>query len=85
LTTIPGAVFSGSVDGHMRAFAAEDGRILWDFDTAREFSTVNGVRANGGSIDGAGAVVAGGMVYVSSGYARNGGMAGNVLLAFGPE
>jgi polyvinyl alcohol dehydrogenase (cytochrome) len=85
VTAIPGAVLSGSVDGHIRAFAAEDGKIVWDFDTAREFPTVNGVHARGGSLDGPGAVVAGGMVYVVSGYARNGGMAGNVLLAFGAE
>jgi polyvinyl alcohol dehydrogenase (cytochrome) len=85
LTAIPGVVFSGSVDGHLRAFATEDGRVLWDFDTARDYQTVNGVRAKGGSLDGAGPVIAGGMVFVNSGYARNGGMAGNVLLAFGPE
>jgi polyvinyl alcohol dehydrogenase (cytochrome) len=59
--------------------------VLWDFDTVRSFETVNGVRATGGAIDGPGAVVAGGMVFVNSGYARTGGMAGNVLLAFGPD
>jgi polyvinyl alcohol dehydrogenase (cytochrome) len=84
VTAISGAVFSGSVDGHIRAFSAEDGKILWDFDTAKSWPTVNGVFAKGGSMDGAGAVVAGGMVYINSGYARNGGMPGNVLLAFGP-
>ncbi len=83
VTAMPGAVFSGAVDGHLRAFATRDGRVLWDFDTAREFVTVNGVAARGGSIDGAGAVIAGGRVYATSGYARNGGMPGNVLLAFG--
>ena len=82
VTAIPGAVFSGSVDGHIRAFAAGDGRVIWDFDTARDFDTVNGVMARGGSLDGDGDVVAGGRVYVTSGYARNGGMPGNVLLAF---
>ena len=85
LTAVQGAVFSGSVDGHLRAFAAEDGHIVWDFDTAKDFPTVNGVEAHGGSIDGAGPVVAGGMVYITSGYARNGGMPGNVLLAFAAE
>jgi polyvinyl alcohol dehydrogenase (cytochrome) len=79
-----GAVFSGSVDGHIRAFSAEDGKVLWDFDTAQTWPTVNGVFARGGSMDGPGAVVAGGMVYVNSGYGRNGGMPGNVLLAFAP-
>jgi polyvinyl alcohol dehydrogenase (cytochrome) len=85
VTAIPGAVFSGAVDGHLRAFAAIDGRVLWDFDTAREFATVNGVPGRGGSIDGAGPVVAGGHVYATSGYSRNGGMPGNVLLAFGAD
>lgn len=85
VTAIPGAVFSGSLDGHLRAFAAEDGKILWDFDTVREFQAVNGVAAKGGSIDGPGAVVVKGMLFVNSGYARFGGMPGNVLLAFAPE
>ncbi len=86
LTVIPGVVFSPSLDGHLRAFSTEDGEMLWDFDTtAQNYSTVNGVPAKGGSIDGAGPVVAGGMVFVNSGYPRNGGMPGNVLLAFAPE
>jgi polyvinyl alcohol dehydrogenase (cytochrome) len=85
VTAIPGVVFSGSVDGHLRAFTTEEGRILWDFDTVREYQTVNRVRAKGGSLDGAGPVIAGGMLFVNSGYARNGGAAGNVLLAFAPE
>jgi polyvinyl alcohol dehydrogenase (cytochrome) len=82
VTAIPGVVFSGSVDGHMRAYAAEDGKILWDFDTARDFETVNGIPGHGGSIDGPGAVVVNGLVYVNSGYSRQSGMPGNVLLAF---
>jgi len=78
-------VFSGSVDGHLRAFNTEGGRVIFDFDTVRDYQTVNGVRAKGGSLDGAGPVVAGGMLFVNSGYSRNGGIAGNVLLAFAPE
>ena len=85
VTAIPGAVLSGAVDGHLRAFAAADGKLLWDFDTAREFTTVNAAPGRGGSLDGAGPVVARGMLYVTSGYSRNGGMAGNVLLAFGDQ
>jgi polyvinyl alcohol dehydrogenase (cytochrome) len=85
LSLIPGVVFSGSLDGHMRAYATEDGEVLWDFDTAKEYSTVNGVPAKGGSLDGAGPVIVGGMIFVNSGYPRNGGMPGNVLLAFAPE
>ena len=84
VTAIPGAVFYPGFcrRGHMRAYAAEDGHILWDFDTARDFETVNGVRGHGGSIDGPGAVIVKGMVFVNSGYSRQSGMPGNVLLAF---
>jgi polyvinyl alcohol dehydrogenase (cytochrome) len=85
LTTAGGAVFSGSLDGHLRAFSARDGGLLWDFDTEREYTTVNGVAGKGGSLDGAGPVIVDGMVYVNSGYPRFGGAAGNVLLAFGTE
>ena len=84
VTAIPGVVFSGSDDGHLRAYATEDGKVLWDFDTVREYQTANGVRGKGGSLDGAGPVLVGGMLFVNSGYARNGGIAGNVLLAFAP-
>lgn len=80
-SSIPGVVFSGSIDGHLRAFSTEDGRLLWDFDTAGVYRTVNGVSAKGGSLDGAGPVIVAGILYVNSGYTRF-GMAGNVLLAF---
>jgi polyvinyl alcohol dehydrogenase (cytochrome) len=82
---IPAAVFVGGLDGYLRAFATADGRLLWEFDTVREFSTVNGVPAKGGAIDGPSPTVANGMVYVSSGYGLFGQLPGNVLLAFGPK
>ena len=82
VTAIPGVVFSGGVDGHMRAYSAQDGRIFWDVDTKGEHRTVNGVPARGGSINGPGPVVVGGMLYVSSGYGLWGGAPGNVLLAY---
>ena len=75
-------VFSGSLDGHLRAYSTRDGTVLWDVDTIRSYDTVNGVKASGGAIDGPGAVVSGGMVFVNSGYMRFGGQPGNVLLAF---
>jgi polyvinyl alcohol dehydrogenase (cytochrome) len=82
VTAIPGIVFSGGVDGHMRAYSAQDGRIVWDVDTKGEHRTVNGVAARGGSIDGPGPVVVGGMLYVTSGYGLWGETPGNVLLAY---
>jgi polyvinyl alcohol dehydrogenase (cytochrome) len=81
-TVIDGVVFAGGLDGHLRAYSTEDGSVIWDFDTAREFETVNGVPARGGSIDGPGPVVARGMVFVHSGYGTFNQMPGNVLLAF---
>jgi polyvinyl alcohol dehydrogenase (cytochrome) len=81
-TVIPGAVFSGSVDGHLRAYSSSTGEILWDTDTAREFKTVNGAPARGGSMDTGGPVIVNGMVFVNSGYGQWGGMPGNVLLTF---
>ncbi|HWN83881.1 MAG TPA: substrate-binding domain-containing protein [Vicinamibacterales bacterium] len=85
VTAIDGAVLSGAMDGHLRAFSSADGTLLWDVDTARRYDTVNGGQGTGGSLDGAGPVVAGGMVFVNSGYPRFGGMPGNVLLAFAPK
>jgi polyvinyl alcohol dehydrogenase (cytochrome) len=82
VSAVPGAVFSGSHDGHLRAYASADGRVIWDFDTGRTFATVNGVPASGGSLDHGGAVIVGGMLYVNSGYGRINGQPGNVLLAF---
>jgi polyvinyl alcohol dehydrogenase (cytochrome) len=85
VTAIDGVVFSGSLDGHLRAYSTADGRVIWDFNTAREFATVNGKPARGGSIDATGAAVAGGLLVVNSGYDQFGGMPGNVVLAFSVE
>jgi polyvinyl alcohol dehydrogenase (cytochrome) len=82
VTAIPGVVFSGGLDGHLRAYAAASGRIIWDVDTKGTYKTVNGTTALGGSLDGPGPVIVGGMLYVNSGYAFTGGAPGNVLLAF---
>jgi polyvinyl alcohol dehydrogenase (cytochrome) len=84
-TLIPGVVFSGSMDGHLRAYNTSNGAVIWDFDTLRDFPTVNGVKAKGGSMSASGPVVTGGMLFVNSGYGALGGMPGNVLLAFGIE
>jgi polyvinyl alcohol dehydrogenase (cytochrome) len=83
VSAIDGVVFSGAMDGHLRAFSSQDGKVLWDVDTAKSFTTVNGAAAKGGALNGAGPVIAGGMVFVNSGYPRQGGTPGNVLLAYG--
>ncbi len=81
---IPGAIFSGSMDGHMRAYDPATGKVIWDTSTLRDFPTVNGVKAKGGSIKGAGVVVVDGWVYFGSGYGLW-GMPGNVFVAYGPK
>ena len=82
ISSMPGVVFSGSVDGHLRGYSTSDGRVIFDFDSVGPYKTVNEVPARGGSFDGPGPAIAGGMMFVSSGYARAGGIPGNVLLAF---
>jgi len=73
VTVMPGSAFSGSMDGHLRAYSTIDGKILWDFDTAKDFPTKNGIKASGGPLDHGGATIVNGVVYVNS---------GNALLAF---
>lgn len=81
-TLIPGVLFSGSNDGALRAHSTRDGAVIWEFDTNREFETLNGVKAGGGAIQGPGPTIAGGMLYLNSGYGDHLGRPGNVLLAF---
>src|SRR5690606_29282872 len=63
VTAIPGAVFSGSMSGVMRAFDADTGEVIWEFDTVRDYDTVNGAAGRGGAIDQSGPVVVDGWVY----------------------
>jgi polyvinyl alcohol dehydrogenase (cytochrome) len=84
-TVIPGVVFAGGLDGHMRAYSTTDGKILWDYNTLTQFETVNKVKGGGGALDGAPPVVANGMLFVNSGYGAFGELPGNVLLAFEVE
>jgi polyvinyl alcohol dehydrogenase (cytochrome) len=79
-TVIPGVVFAGSLDGHLRAYDSRNGSVIWDFNTAQEFHTTNGLKAHGGSMNGSGPTVVGGMVFVNTGYTN--AMDGNVVLAF---
>ena len=79
---VPGIVFAGGLDGHIRAYSAGSGQIIWDYNTLREYNTVNGGTGKGGSIDSAPPVVSEGMLFVNSGYSLFGEKSGNVLLAF---
>ncbi len=86
LSAIPGVVFSGGWDGVLRALSTDTGRVVWEFDTMRDFETVNRVPARGGSMGAAGPTIAGGMLFAGSGYIGvRSGTPGNVLLAFSVE
>ncbi|HCU89156.1 MAG TPA: cytochrome C oxidase Cbb3 [Gammaproteobacteria bacterium] len=84
VTAIPEVVFAGGMSGHLRAFDAENGKVIWTYDTVREFEAVNGAKGRGGALDASGPVVVDGWVYVVSGYSKWGGLPGNVLLGFTP-
>jgi polyvinyl alcohol dehydrogenase (cytochrome) len=88
-SAIPGVFFTGGWDGVLRALSTADGAVIWQYDTVRAFDTVNGVTGTGGSMGGPGPAIAGGMLFVGSGYLANPGPGkahpGNVLLAFGAE
>jgi polyvinyl alcohol dehydrogenase (cytochrome) len=82
-TVVDGAVVEGSVDGFLRAFDARSGELLFQYDTARDFETLNGIPGKGGAIDNASVVAANGYVFVNSGYGLMAGQTpGNVFLAF---
>ena len=82
VTAIPGVAFVGGWDGTLHAVSTADGHKLWEFETARDFATVNGIAAKGGSFGAPGPTVGGGMLFVGSGYSVFGDSPGNVLLAF---
>lgn len=83
-TLIPGVVFSHASDGTLRAMSTGDGKLLFEYATAKEFQTVNEVPARGAAFGQSGSTIVGGMLFIGSGY--NGqGSGGNVMLAFGLE
>jgi polyvinyl alcohol dehydrogenase (cytochrome) len=85
-TVVDGAVLAGSLDGFLRAFDASSGELLFQYDTARDFATTNGVPGKGGAIDNASIVAANGYVFVNSGYGLFATQTpGNILLAFRPK
>ncbi len=84
ITAIPGGVIAGHLDGRLRVYAADDGRVIWEFATAREFAALNGQRGRGGSFSGGGPTVGLGMLFANSGYGIYQHMPGNLLLAFAP-
>jgi polyvinyl alcohol dehydrogenase (cytochrome) len=84
-TAIPGVAFVGGSDGKIHALATKDGKEIWSYDTNKEFEAVNGVETHGGAMGAPGPTVAGGMLFVGSGYGVVADLPGNALLAFSPQ
>ncbi|HXX20770.1 MAG TPA: PQQ-binding-like beta-propeller repeat protein [Candidatus Acidoferrum sp.] len=84
-TAMPGTVFLAGSDGKLHALSTVDGHVVWEFDTAKPFETVNKVAARGGAIASIGPSIVNGMLYIGSGYAVTGTNSGNVLLAFSAQ
>ncbi len=82
VTAIPGVLFAGHLDGFLRAYDKNSGRIIWEFDSRQEFRSVNGPMANGGSFGGPGATVANGHLFINSGYGYSLHMPGNMFAVF---
>jgi polyvinyl alcohol dehydrogenase (cytochrome) len=74
---VPGLVFTATVDGVARAYDERTGAVIWRYDTAKTFTSINGDQGKGGLLTGAGAFAIGNRhLYVVN---------ANVLLAFSPE
>jgi len=85
VSAIPGVAFVAGSDGVLHALSTADGKIIWEYNTARDFDTVNKVPAKGGAINSIGPTIVNGMLFIGSGYAVSGSNFGNVLLAFSLE
>jgi polyvinyl alcohol dehydrogenase (cytochrome) len=83
-TAIPGAVFEGSMDGILRAYAPADGKVVWSFDIGQtQFHPLNGSDpVKGASMNAGSTSVAGGTLFQVSGYQSSNPRANNLLIAF---
>ena len=84
-TVIGDYIITGGLDGRVYMLEKKTGKLVWTFDTAREFETLNGVKGNGGSVDNASIIAANGLVIMNSGYGLFGQGAGNVMIALKPK
>jgi len=79
----PDLVFAGSLDGKLEAIDARSGKLLWSYDSWKDYpSTVSGKPAKGGAFDAHGPMLAGDQLIVSSGYGSLYQRGGNALLVF---
>lgn len=83
---ISGKVFAGGMDGVMRAHDADTGKVLYQIDTTKPFTSISGDMATGGSFGGgSGATAKNGLIAISSGYGIYAHMPGNMLMMLSVE
>jgi polyvinyl alcohol dehydrogenase (cytochrome) len=75
-------VFVGALDGQLYGIDTANGDILWEYDSWRDYDSVNELPTQGGAIDVHGPFVAGRQLIVQSGYGSFGQRGGNALLVF---
>jgi len=81
-TAIPGAVLAGHLDGMLRGYDRQTGKVLWSYDTTTPVKTITGTMTRGGAMSGPGAAAYNGFLVVNSGYGLYFHMPGNALLVF---
>jgi polyvinyl alcohol dehydrogenase (cytochrome) len=79
LSTIDNVVKKRAQTGYVDA---GNGKLLWSFNSAKEFPSVNGLVTNGGVFDAHGPMLADKQLIISSGYGSFGQKGGNALLVF---
>ena len=82
LTATNDLVISGGFDGWLYVLNKNTGELIWEFNTAIDFSAFTNVPSNGGSIESDGPVVIDNNIFINSGYQYGGRLGGNVLLNF---
>ena len=82
VSSSPGLVYGGGLDGMFRVFSAKDGKVLWEYNTKQPVTSVNGVKGFGGSIEADGPVIANDKIYITSGYDKWAEAPGNLLMVF---
>ncbi len=82
---VDGAVVTAGLDGRLHIFDGVDGRVLFQFDTARPYETINRIEGTGGSVDSHSIAAGAGMIFIGSGYGSFSQPPGNVLLGFRPR
>ena len=82
VSSSPGLVYAGSLDGIAHILSAKTGKLLWQYDTKLTVKTMNGIKGFGGAIEADGPIIADDELFITSGYDKWGEKPGNLLMVF---